>query len=195
MSAHPPATACGKPELAAQAEKARALLLLAAIADNSSDAIFAKDREGRYLLANRSVERIVGKTSEQMLGQDDTVLFPQQAETIRANDRRVMAENRINSYEETIATAEGERTFLATKGPLHDTQGKVSGMFGISRDITLRKEAEEALRLQNAELQRFNRAMLGRERRMIELKQEINELCQRLGEPPRHEIPPGGGGA
>jgi len=140
------ALAGARQELAAQAEKARALQLLAAIADNSSDAIFAKDREGRYLLANHSAERIVGKTAEQMLGQDDTFLFPQQAAAIRANDRRVMDENCTNIYEETVATAEGERTFLGTKGPLHDEQGRVTGMFGISRDITERNQTERALR-------------------------------------------------
>jgi two-component system sensor histidine kinase/response regulator len=132
-------------ELASQAEKARALQLLAAIADNSSDAIFAKDREGRYLLVNRSVERIVGKSAAQMVGQDDMVLFPLQAEAIRANDRQVMDENRTSTYEETVATLEGERTFLSTKGPLHDAQEAVSGMFGISRDITERKQAQAAL--------------------------------------------------
>ena len=132
-------------ELVAQTETARALRLLAAIADNSSDAIFAKDREGRYLIANRSVERVVGKTVAQLVGHDDTVLFPLQAETIRANDRRVMDENRTTTYEETVDTVEGERTFLATKGPLHDEQGQVSGMFGISRDITERQQAARHL--------------------------------------------------
>ena len=110
-------------ELAAAVEKALTLQLLAAIADNSSDAIFAKDREGRYLMVNREVERLFGKTAAQMVGQDDTVLLPLQAESIRANDRQVMDENRTRTYEETIATLEGERTFLATKGPLHDEQG------------------------------------------------------------------------
>ena len=126
-------------------ETARALRLRAAVADNSSDAIFAKDREGRYLIANRSVERVVGKTVAQLVGHDDTVLFPLQAETIRANDRRVMDENRTTTYEETVDTVEGERTFLATKGPLHDEQGQVSGMFGISRDITERQQAARHL--------------------------------------------------
>ena len=44
--------------------------------------------------------------------------------------------------EETIATANGERTFLATKGPLRDGQGKVIGLFGISRDISQQKKVE-----------------------------------------------------
>ena len=90
-------------------------------------------------------------------------------------------------------------------------------MAGTVQDITARKRAEEALRQKaealrasNAELEQFNRAMVGRELRMIELKQEINEMCGRLGEPPPHPMdqfqtgripgagpapPPGGGGA
>jgi PAS domain S-box-containing protein len=131
--------ALARRELETQKEKERALQLLAAIADHSSDAIFAKDPEGRYLLFNRETGRIIGKSAAQALGLDDTALFPKdQAAMIRANDRRVITEGQIHSYEETLATTDGERTFLATKGPLHDGDGKVIGMFGISRDITER---------------------------------------------------------
>jgi len=63
----------------------------------------------------------------------------------------------------------------------------------LTQEITGRKQAEEALRQKmeeirasNAELEQFNRAAVGRELRMIELKEEIDELCRRLGEPPRH---------
>lgn len=189
------ALAGARQELAAQAERARALQLLAAIADNSSDAIFAKDREGRYLLANRSVERMAGMTAEQMTGQDDTALFPQQAATIRANDRRVMDEDCINTYEEIVATAAGERTFLATKGPLHDDLGQVSGMFGISRDITERhqaaallKQQAEVLSKRNAELERFNRAAVNRELTMIGLKRQVNALSVDLGRAPPFDL-------
>jgi hypothetical protein len=57
-----------------------------------------------------------------------------------------------------------------------------------------RQQAEE-LRARNDELSRFNRAAVGRELRMIELKHEVNELCHRLGEPPRHamDLPPDDG--
>ena len=154
------ALAGARQELAAQAEAAGAQQLLAAIADNSSDAIFAKDREGRYLLANRSVERVIGKTAAQIVGQDDSALFPLQAEMIRANDRRVMDENRRMTYEETIDTVEGERTFLATKGPLRDARGQVSGMFGISRDITERHQAALQLAKSQGHLERLSRLYL-----------------------------------
>jgi diguanylate cyclase (GGDEF)-like protein/PAS domain S-box-containing protein len=132
--------------LEAQTERMRTEQLLDNIADSSPDAIFAKDLKGRYLLFNRETSRVVGKTTEQALGCDDALLFPEQAEMIRANDRRVIAENRISTFEETISTVDGERTYLAIKGPLRNGDGEVIGMFGISRDITERKRVEAALR-------------------------------------------------
>jgi PAS domain S-box-containing protein len=89
---------------------------------------------------------------------------------------------------------DGSLHWLAAKGRgYYDATGRATRMEGVVLDITARKQAEEAfrqkaeeLRARNAELEQFNRAMVGRELRMIELKQEINELCRRLGEPPRH---------
>jgi two-component system cell cycle sensor histidine kinase/response regulator CckA len=130
-----------------QAEKLRALELLDAIAEGSGDAIFAKDREGRYLLFNREAARVVGKSPREVLGRDDTALFPpEQAAILVANDRKVMEDNRTVTFQEDLTTTDGEVTFLATKGQLHDAAGNVIGMFGISRDITERKRTEEALR-------------------------------------------------
>jgi hypothetical protein len=66
-------------------------------------------------------------------------------------------------------------------------------LFSIIHDITERKQAEEflqqkakELRASNVELEQFNRAAVGRELRMIELKEEIDALCRRLGEVPRY---------
>ena len=166
-----------------QAERLQALNLLAAIAESSDDAIFAKDPQGRYMLFNRAAGLYTGKTAEEVLGQDDTVLFPaEQAKQLISIGQQVMREGRIISSEEKLETVDGERIFLATKGPLYDNQGEVIGIFGISRDITtlqsvvakLSRQSEELL-AKNQELERFNRAMVGRELEMIKLKQQINE--------------------
>jgi PAS domain S-box-containing protein len=183
------AMAVSRREIEAQTEKARALGLLATIADNSSDAIFAKDQARRYLVFNREYARVVGKTAEQVLGSDDTALFPPaQAAAIRDNDRRVLADDRINSYEEVLDTVDGQRIFLTTKGPLRDGDGKVVGLFGISRDITEQQRAETALRATIEELERFNRIAVGRELDMIRLKQQVNALSLQLGLAPPYGL-------
>jgi len=55
-------------------------------------------------------------------------------------------------------------------------------------DISERKRAEEVLRSTNEELSRFNRAAVGRELRMIELKKEVNELLAQAGQPQRYQL-------
>lgn len=134
--------------LAHLAEKERAMQLLSAIADGSTDAIFAKDRQGRYLLFNHAAERFVGKTEAEVLGKDDTAFFPADAEGIMRRDRAVMEANRVMTYEDIADTPHGRTTFLATKGPLHDAVGNVVGLFGIARDITERERLVNELRKQ-----------------------------------------------
>jgi PAS domain S-box-containing protein len=130
-----------------QDERLRALSLLAAIADGSEDAIFAKDLEGRYILFNRAAERFVGKTAEEVLGYDDRAIFPpEQAEMLISVGQQVIVENRSLTREETLDTVQGSRTFLAIKGPLRDSEGKINGIYGISRDISARIRAEASLR-------------------------------------------------
>jgi len=136
----------------ALAERMNTLRLIEAIADGSEDAIFAKDLAGRYLLFNRAASRFVGKPAEEVVGRDDRCIFPpEQADMIQLLDRRVVAEGGVRTTEEVLDTADGTRTFLATKGPLRDEHGAVFGIFGISRDITEQKRAEAALR-ENMEL-------------------------------------------
>ncbi len=143
---------------AEQSERLRASALTQAIADSSSDIIYAKDRDGRYLLCNRETSRALARPVGEIVGRDDRALFPpEQALSIMANDARVMAENQIRTYEEQLSTKEGAVTYLATKGPLHDETGQVIGTFGISRNITERKHAEMALH----ESEVTNRALLG----------------------------------
>lgn len=71
--------------------------------------------------------------------------------------------------------------------------GRPRQLCGIASDVTEQKIAEQELHLRNAELcskndelERFNRAMVDRELRMIELKQEINTLLHQAGQPPRY---------
>ncbi|TDB38287.1 MAG: PAS domain-containing sensor histidine kinase [Actinobacteria bacterium] len=122
--------------------------MLSAIVDGTSDAVYVKDLHGRYLLFNTAASVIVGKPAAEVLGADDTAIFAaDEARMIMEGDRGVMDAGEVQTYEETLTDADGHtRTFLSTKGPTRDAQGRVTGIFGIARDITPLREAELAER-------------------------------------------------
>ena len=126
---------------------ASANAILKAVFDGTTDAIYVKDREGRYLLANSAAARAIGKLPEDMLGHNDSELFaPEDARAIDAQDRAVMGTGEARTFESQLQIGEGTRYYLSTKGPYRDSAGRVIGLIGISRDITDRKREEEALR-------------------------------------------------
>jgi len=138
-----------------EAEMLRTSSLLKAVADGTPDAVFVKDRAGRYLLFNDAAASFVGKPVEEVIGRDDTLLFdPAGAQLLMDYDRRVMELNRIVTYEEPLTAAGVTRTYQATKAPYRDGDGNVIGVIGISRDITEQKKAEVAL-LQEREFMRL----------------------------------------
>jgi PAS domain S-box-containing protein len=85
----------------------------------------------------------------------------------------------------------GERTVLATATPLGSTFNDLHVV--TLYDITERLATQSLLQEQIHELRRWQQAMLGREARIISIKQEVNELLIRAGQPPRYaEMPPTG---
>lgn len=136
-----------------QADRLRALQLLDALVEASSDAIFVKDPDGRYLLFNQASSRWIGRSSADILGHDDHHIFPpEQAALIQRNDQQVLQSKSVQTFEETLDTVHGRVVFLATKGALYHPDGQLIGLFGISRDITALRQAERGL-------QRANRAL------------------------------------
>ena len=125
--------------------------LLHSIIEGTPDAIYAKDLQGHYTMFNRAAGRDTGKDPGEVLGQDDTFLFPPaEAAEIMANDRWVIEEGTTITFEGPLTTAGGEtRTFISAKGVLRNADGEAMGLFGVARDITERKKAEE----QRAKLQ------------------------------------------
>lgn len=134
--------------------------LLRAVVQETTDAVFVKDRKGRYLLANEAAARFIGRSVNEILGRDDRELLdPAGAERIISNDQAIMAGGSVQTFEESITfTPSGAKhTFLATKAPYRDATGSVIGLVGISRDITARKTSEIALQKMDARLREAQR--------------------------------------
>ncbi len=133
----------------------RLLAMLDAVVEGTTDAVYVKDQHGKFLLSNRSTARFLGKPVAAVLGCDDAELFGAEAgQRLMEQDREVMAAGCAVTQEDTVAIGGVTRTFLATKAPFRDTGGNVIGVIGISRDITERKLADNALRLERDRMAR-----------------------------------------
>lgn len=117
------------------------------IIDNSPSVIYAKDRQFKYLFANREFGRMFQVEPQEMIGSTDETIMPLDvAGRARASDRKVLEEGEVIQEEEVIWRAGGDRTYITQKFPLRDTDGEIYAVCAISTDITERKAREQELR-------------------------------------------------
>ena len=113
-----------------------------ALATNAPVAIFTKDREGRYTLANPITCATLGKSGS-VEGLTDHEMLPKElADILREHDLQVIRDGKPVVWVERVA----ERQFLSSKFPLLDADNVPVGVCGVSVDITAREEAERMLR-------------------------------------------------
>ena len=117
--------------------------LLQSVIDNTPAMIYAKDLEGRYLIANRSYAEMLDTTPAAIAGKTASDLFPSEAAArMMRNDREVMVRGEPVVREEAMAHGPPGRTYLATSFPLRSDAGRIDGVGGIATDITERKRNE-----------------------------------------------------
>jgi len=131
-------------------------VFLDSIIKNIPNMVFVKDaKELRFQLFNKTGEMLLGKKREDLIGKNDYDLFPkEQADFFTKNDRDVLSSGKLKDIpEEPIKTKYGERILHTKKIPIFDEKGNEIYLLGISEDITERKQAEDALREREEELE------------------------------------------
>jgi len=128
---------------------------LRGVIDHANAIIWLKDPEGRFLMINRYLEKVLGRSKEQVLGRTVYDLFPgEEAARYQANDRQVLSSGKPMEFEETHAAGDGEHTYIAKKFPLHNVEGHIYALCAICTDVTERKAAAEALLQSREDLKR-----------------------------------------
>jgi PAS domain S-box-containing protein len=121
--------------------------LLHSVLESTPDLVYVKDLEGRYVIINSAFAKFLNLSNDQIINKKASDVFPQEtAQSIRNNDLRISQEGRAETVEELIPFPGNSRTYLTTKNPWYDARGNVIGLMGMARDISDRKESEEALR-------------------------------------------------
>ncbi len=160
------------------------------VLDTSSVGIFILDSDFQIVWVNHALERYFGLRRKEVIGKDKRQLIRERIKNIFEDPvyftEKVFATYDDNTYIEhfechIVPGSEREERWLE-----HWSQPIVSGPYAGGRvehysDITERKKAERKLQERMNELETFYRATLGREERVIELKQEVNELLEQLG--------------
>ena len=148
-----PNTPAPAPKSAATRAPLQSVDFLRALLESTPDPIYFKDRESRFLMISRSMARFLGLADPQeAYGKCDHDFFStEHADAARADELRIMetAEPIIDFVEKETWPDSHVSWASTTKLPLRDPAGRIVGTFGISRDVTARKVAEQ--RLQNAQ--------------------------------------------
>jgi PAS domain S-box-containing protein len=165
------------------------------VLDTSSVGIFILDSDFQVVWVNQALERYFGLRRKEVVGKDKRQLIRERIKDIFEDPvyftEKVFATYDDNTYIERfechiVPGSEREERWLE-----HWSQPILSGLYAGGRvehysDITEYKKAEKELQERMNELETFYRATLGREERIIELKQEVNGLLEQLGKNKRY---------
>lgn len=168
-------------------------LLFQALMDNSPIYIFFKDLDIKSIHLSKNYEQMLGKPLSELLGKDMFELFPSElAKKMIEDDKKIIKEGKMIVVDEIF----NDRYYTTIKFPIRDENNSPI-LAGFTIDITDRKKVEQEiiklneeleLRIQertrdlenkNSELERMNKAFIGREMRIKELKEKIKELENR----------------
>lgn len=171
----------------AEEEISRQRAFLRQVIDLDRNFIFAKDREGRFVLVNRAVADAYGTTVEELLGKTDADFNPnaEEVEHFHRLDLEVMDTLReVFIPEEKITDAAGKVRWLQTiKRPIVSENGTADMVLGVATDITERKMQEQRI----ARLSRIHAVLSGinalivRARDRQRLLEEACEIAVRAG--------------
>ncbi len=106
-----------------------------------------KDKAGGYLLVNSRFEELFGVKNKEIIGKTDAdVLSKTVADQFQRNDRKVLLQKSSAQFEEQVPQNGGLHTYLSVKFPIYGETGAISGICGISTDVTALKKAQDQLR-------------------------------------------------
>lgn len=155
-------------------------------------AIYEMNLEGtKFLSVNEFMCDILMYSRDELLSMRPSDLLDEESKSLFAQrvGKKLAGDKIDEDIEYRVRRKDGGWLYTTIKvGAITFTNEDPPRVIVIGHDITERKRAEEGLQAAYKELTRFNNAMVGRELRMIELKKEVNALCEILGQPARYPL-------
>jgi len=124
---------------------------LEAVIEKTDHAVFIKNTDGEYELANEAAAEGIDTTVEEMVGKRDVELVGEtEGQRIRERDLEVIDGGEPVRYTRRLQSGEGRQVYRNEKYPLRGPDGEVEGLVGISTDRTRAEQRERTLRELNA---------------------------------------------
>ena len=168
------------------------------------DPTWVIDSEGTVVAWNQAMENLTGIAAADMVGKGNyeyalpfySERRPTSIDLVREWDPEYEKKylsikkdgNKLVSESYHPHLGDGGMYMSGTASLIYDADGQVAGAIESLRDTTERKHIEEELRRNLEELERFNKLAIGREIKMIQLKEEINEMLSQLNQDKKYKI-------
>jgi PAS domain S-box-containing protein len=153
--------------------------------DATQESLLLLDKEGILIAVNQTAARRHQRTPKELVGTNRFDLLPQDLrEPRKAHFNNVLQSGNPADFED-------ERDGMVLHHiyyPVQDKTGAIIGVAIFAQDITERKHMEEKLTRNVEELEQFSKLAIGREIKMIQLKEEINELLGQFGKGEKYKI-------
>jgi PAS domain S-box-containing protein len=153
--------------------------------DATQESLLLLDKEGIIIAVNQTAARRHQRTPEELIGTNRFDLLPQNLrESRRFHFNNVLQTGNPANFEDL----RDGMVFQHIYYPVQDKTGAIIGVAIFAQDITEGKHMEEELTQNVEELERFRKLAIGREIKMIQLKEEINELMDQSGQGEKYKI-------
>lgn len=160
--------------------------LLEQLVNNMPDRIYFKDRESRFILANKFVSQIMGQSDPQkLIGKTDFDFHRKElAQEYYDDEQRIMKSGKpmINKEEVGLDMEGNDIVVSTTKIPIRDSSNHVVGIIGIGRDITMQKEVEQKLKENSEQLKEANTLLEERQEQIEQISEELRMQAAHLAE-------------
>lgn len=152
------------------------------------DAYFQADMSGILTLVSPSTVPMYGyQSEEEMVGIPAVNLYANISDREKVL-KELTDKGIVSDYIGQGKRKDGSNFWVSMNIQFTYENGKIMGTVGVVRDISERKQSEEEIKKRVEELERFNKLAVGREMRVIELKQKVNELSIKLGLEPTYNL-------
>ena len=159
------------------------------ILESMIDTMIVVDLNGCIQTANRALSELTGYPRDELIGMPFENLLDDDADNSILEDGvdGLIKRETVHDNELYYITKDGEKIPMSFSGSvMRDHTETVIGFTCVAQNITLRKATESELKRRMNDIEKFNKFMLGREKRILEVKGEVNDLLKNSGQPPKY---------